>query len=101
MEVDRHQRDADQADMKPPLSHIELSGGVVSFLPASPQNRKVVSGDVFTDAGFHCPYNSSLIQGGKKKSIFTFVLGTSLKIAQTKLILVNRLKVSDLAELLI
>lgn len=91
MEVDRHQRDADQADMKPPLSHIELSGGVVSFLPASPQKRKVMSGDVFINAGVHCPYNTSLIQ--EKKTIFTSVLATSLKIAQTQLILVNRLKV--------
>lgn len=49
VEVDRQQRDADQADMKPPLSHIELSGGVVSFLPAS--KEKVTPADVLVEVG--------------------------------------------------
>lgn len=73
MQVDRHQRDADQAHMKPPLSHVELSGGVVSFLPARP----------------HFP---------NRKAIFPPVLGASGNIARTELILVIRLKVSELAK---
>lgn len=40
VEVDRHKWDADQPNMKPPLSHIELSGGADSFLPARPQKKK-------------------------------------------------------------
>lgn len=54
VEVDRQQWDADQANMEPPLSHIELSGGVVSFLPARPQKKqeeKVISGDVLIEVG--------------------------------------------------
>ncbi len=33
VQVDSDQRDANQAHMNPPLSHVELSGGGVSFLP--------------------------------------------------------------------
>lgn len=33
VQVDGHQRDADQTHMNPPLSHLELSGGGVAFLP--------------------------------------------------------------------
>lgn len=77
VQVDRHQRDADQAHMKPPLSHVELSGGAVSFLP-----RKVTFPK-------------------QKGAICTPVQGASGKLARTELILVIRLKVSELAKWLI
>lgn len=33
VQVDGYQRDADQTHVNPPLSHLELSDGGVSFLP--------------------------------------------------------------------
>lgn len=42
MQVDRHQWDADQTNMNPPLSHLELSGGGVSFLPVRDGVMRVI-----------------------------------------------------------
>lgn len=59
MKVDGHQRDADQAHVNPPLSHLELSGGGVSFLPLGggvtgnherQSNRRVSGGVIARDA---------------------------------------------------
>lgn len=33
VQVDGYQRDADQAHMNPPLSHLRLSGGGIAFMP--------------------------------------------------------------------
>lgn len=44
VQVDRQQRDAQQANMKPPLPHAELSGGAVSCPPARRPSTKEESG---------------------------------------------------------
>lgn len=42
VQVDCHQWDADQTNMNPPLSHVELSGGGVSFLPVRDGVMRVI-----------------------------------------------------------
>lgn len=52
MQVDRHQWDADQTDMDPPLSHLELSGVGGGLIPASKRwESHATTKDRATDQG--------------------------------------------------